>query len=113
MVEPQGRLRVLVLGYVVRRPLGGGVWPTLQYALGLLRLGHDVYFLEDSEDWGACYDPKRHVTDEDPTYGLEFAAKAFGRNELGNDGPTTTRTRRRGSGRARTASTTFARPRTC
>ncbi len=83
MVESQGRLRVLVLGYVVRRPLGGGVWPTLQYALGLLRLGHDVYLLEDSEDWGACYDPKRHVTDEDPTYGLEFAAKAFGRNELG------------------------------
>jgi hypothetical protein len=29
------RLRVLVLGYVVRRPLGGGVWPTLQYALDL------------------------------------------------------------------------------
>lgn len=73
------KLRILVLGYVVRRPLGGGAWPTLQYAMGLARLGHEVTFLEDSEDWGACYDPSRHVTDDDPTYGLQFAARAFQR----------------------------------
>jgi hypothetical protein len=77
------KLRILVLGYVVRRPLGGGVWPTIQYALGLQRLGHEVYFLEDSEDWGCCYDPSREVTDEDPTYGLRFAARVLQRNELG------------------------------
>lgn len=76
--------RVLVLGYIVRRPLGGGAWPTLQYALGLLQLGHDVYFVEDSEDWGMCYDPTRHVTDEDPTYGLRFAKEVFDRNGLGD-----------------------------
>lgn len=78
------KLRILVLGYVVRRPLGGGAWPTIQYALGLKRLGHEVYFLEDSEDWGACYDPTRHVTDEDPTYGLEFARRTFDRVGLGD-----------------------------
>ena len=77
-------MRILVLGYIVRRPLGGGAWPTLQYALGLQRLGHDVYFLEDSEDWGCCYDPTRHVTDEDPSYGLSFAAELFGRVGLGD-----------------------------
>lgn len=72
-------LRILVLGYVVRRPLGGGTWPTLQYALGLLRLGHDVWFLEDSEDYDFCYDPSRHVTDKDPTYGLAYANRVFER----------------------------------
>lgn len=72
-------LRILVLGYVVRRPLGGGTWPTLQYALGLLRLGHDVWFLEDSEDYDFCYDPSRHVTDKDPTYGLGYADRVFER----------------------------------
>ena len=77
------KLRILVLGYVVRRPLGGGAWPTMQYALGLKRLGHDVWFLEDSEDWGCCYDPSRHVTDEDPTFGLRFARIAFERTGLG------------------------------
>lgn len=83
MPERGERLRVLVLGYIVRRPLGGGAWPTLQYAIGLQQLGHDVYFLEDSEDWGACYDPSRHVTDEDPSYGLRFASELFAAQGLG------------------------------
>lgn len=78
---PGERLRIVVLGYVVRRPLGGGTWPFVQYALGLLRLGHDVYLVEDSEDYGCCYDPSRHVTDDDPTFGLRYAARVF--DELG------------------------------
>src|SRR5688572_23932997 len=41
------RLRILVLGYLVRGPLGGLAWHYVQYVLGLARLGHDVYFLED------------------------------------------------------------------
>lgn len=77
------KLRILVLGYIVRRPLGGGTWCSLQYALGLKRLGHDVYFLEDSEDYPCCYDPRRHVTDEDPTFGLKYAADVFDRTGLG------------------------------
>jgi len=77
------KLRILVLGYVVRCPLGGSAWPTLQYAMGLLRLGHGVWFLEDSEDYGACYDPSRHVTDEDPTFGLAWAKEVFDRVGLG------------------------------
>lgn len=71
------KLRVVVLGYVVRRPLGGGVWPTLQYCLGLQAMGHDVYFFEDSEDYPACYDPSRHVTDADPSFGLAYATSVF------------------------------------
>ena len=62
-----------MLGYAVRRPLGGGVWPTIQYAVGLQQLGHEVYYFEDSEDFPCCYDPTRHVTDTDPTYGLGYA----------------------------------------
>lgn len=85
MIEPAGdRLRVLVLGYLVRGPLGGLAWHHLQYVLGLHRLGHDVYFIEDSGDSPACYDPSRHVTDEDPGYGIRFAAAAFDRLGLGD-----------------------------
>lgn len=76
------RLRVVVLGYVVRCPLGGMAMHYLQYALGLARLGHDVYFIEDSDDnEECCYDPTRHVTGPDPTYGLSWATGVF--NELG------------------------------
>ncbi len=71
------RLRIVVLGYLVRGPLAGMAWHHLQYMMGLARLGHEVYFLEDSDDYPSCYDPQRHVTDEDPGYGLEFARQAF------------------------------------
>jgi hypothetical protein len=79
------RLRIVVLGYLVRGPLGGLAWHHLQYVMGLARLGHEVYFIEDSGDspW-CCYDPIRHITDADPAYGLEFAACAFSRAGLEN-----------------------------
>src|SRR5437667_6055820 len=80
-----GRLRIVVLGYVVRGPLGGMVWSNLQYLMGLARLGHDVYFVEDSNDYPSCYDPARDVVDADPSYGLAFAARRLGR--LGLRGP--------------------------
>jgi len=79
-----GRLRIIVLGYIVRGPLGGLVWHHLQYIMGLADLGHDVYFVEDSGDslW-CCYDPTRHITDTDPTYGLQLAKRTFERVGLG------------------------------
>ena len=76
-------LRIIVLGYVIRGPLGGMVWSNLQYLQGLAALGHDVYFLEDSDDYPSCYDPVRGVTDTDPAYGLGFAARVFERIGFG------------------------------
>jgi hypothetical protein len=54
----------------------------MQYVLGLLRLGHDAWFMEDSADNGSCYDPTRHVTDENATCGSQFAAKVFAAHGL-------------------------------
>jgi len=76
MTSP-GKMRVVVLGYIVRGPIGGLAWHHLQYVLGLARLGHDVLFVEDSDDYPSCYDPGRHVVDCDPSYGLRFATSAF------------------------------------
>jgi hypothetical protein len=72
-------LRVAVLGYIVRGPIGGMAWHHLHYVLGLARLGHDVRFVEDSDDYPGCYDPERGVVDENPACGLRFAAAAFDR----------------------------------
>jgi hypothetical protein len=82
-LSPASRLRIVVLGYLVRGPLGGLAWHHLQYVLGFARLGHDVYFVEDSDDYPACYDPARHVVGTDPSYGLEFTGQAFTRLGLG------------------------------
>ena len=83
-LSQSSKLRIIVLGYIVRRPLGGGVFPTLQYALGLKELGHDVWFFEDSEDFPCCYDPSRWVTDTDPSYGLRYAEDVLGKAGLGD-----------------------------
>ena len=71
------QLRIIVLGYLVRGPLGGFASYHLQYLLGLMRLGHDVYFVEDSDDYPGCYDPDTSDTITDPAYGLRFAERVF------------------------------------
>lgn len=54
-------------------------WHHLNYVLGLAGLGHDVYFMEDSDDYESCYDPSRHVVSTDPSFGLRYAADVFDR----------------------------------
>jgi hypothetical protein len=79
------RLRIIVLDSIVRLPMGGMAWHHLQYPMGLAALGHDVYSFGDSNDYPwSCYDPVRHVTDTNPSYGLGFAARTFERVELGD-----------------------------
>jgi hypothetical protein len=42
-------LRIIVTGLIAQHPqLGGMTWHYLQYVVGLKRLGHDVYYFEDS-----------------------------------------------------------------
>ena len=77
-------IRVVVLGYVVRGPLGGLAWHHLQYVAGLARLGHDVWFVEDSDEYPACYDPSNDSIGTDPAYGIDFAKRAFDRLDLGD-----------------------------
>ncbi|MBV9103836.1 MAG: hypothetical protein JO060_09600, partial [Candidatus Eremiobacteraeota bacterium] len=71
-------MRVLLLGYVVRGPIGGFAWSSLQYLMGLMKLGHDVYFLEDSgDDDECCYDPETSEMTNDPSFGLRYAEEIF------------------------------------
>ncbi|NQU10760.1 hypothetical protein HQ590_08220 [bacterium] len=79
-----GRGCLIVLGYVVRGPLGGMVWSNLQFLQGLMCLGYEVWFVEDSDDYPLCYDPQRDLTDTDPSYGLAFARTVFNRIGLGD-----------------------------
>lgn len=76
-------LRVVVLGYIVRGPMGGLAWHHLQYAAGLDQLGHDVLFVEDSDDYPACVHLDGRSLDTNPDEGLAFARRAFDRLGLG------------------------------
>lgn len=79
------RLRIIMLGYMVRGPLGGMTWANLHYLLGLKSLGHEVYFFEDSDCYASCYDPAKNVMDIDPTYGLKYAGDVLNKVGLGEN----------------------------
>ncbi len=78
-------MRIVVLGYIVRGPLGGLVWHHLQYVVGLKQMGHDVLFLEDSDDFAGCYNPETFETSIDPQYGLKFIKNIFDSLDLRNN----------------------------
>lgn len=42
------RKRIIVTGYMARCPIAGVIWQHLHYIIGLQRLGHEVFYLEDS-----------------------------------------------------------------
>src|SRR5262245_13470074 len=44
-------LRIVVTGQMAQYPLGGVTWFYLHYVLGFARLGHDVWYVEDSGQW--------------------------------------------------------------
>ena len=77
------RLRIVVLGYIVRGPLGGMTWHYLQYVLGLRRLGHEVLYVEDSgdDDW-SCYDPRTGAIGPDYSYGISYVSTVFKKADL-------------------------------
>src|SRR5881398_2739782 len=67
------RKRIVVMGFMGSMPIAGVVWQHIHYVVGLQRLGHDVFFIEDSAR--LPYNPETfEVTDE-----FDYAAKVLAR----------------------------------
>jgi hypothetical protein len=49
-------MKIVVTGLIATYPLGGVGWDYLAYVTGFRRLGHDVFYLEDTGQW--LYDPR-------------------------------------------------------
>jgi hypothetical protein len=105
-------LRIIVLGTIVRYPLGGMAWHYLQYVMGLIRLRHDVYFVEDSDDYPSCYHPDTYLLDTDPVTGFDLPKIPLTKLAWVIVGLITTPMLHAGSGPALHASEICARPRT-
>ena len=69
------RLRVIVLGTMGRIPFAGMAWEALNYVEGFRRLGHDVYYIEDSLDWP--FDPEQDTLTDDPRYTVNYIARVM------------------------------------
>lgn len=70
MMSRATRPIAVVTGMIATYPVGGVVWDYGQYALGLERLGFDVYYLEDTNNY--TYDPRLRKYTEDPSFGAHF-----------------------------------------
>jgi hypothetical protein len=70
-------LRIIVTGLVGLHPVGGVAWDYLHYVIGLARLGHDVYYYEDTWDWP--YHPVERQATADGSYSAQFLAGFFAR----------------------------------
>ncbi len=68
---------------MVRYPLGGMLSWTLQYLVGLHRLGHDVVLVERADHAYACYDPRLGTTGADCSHGVKVVADLLERFGLG------------------------------
>jgi hypothetical protein len=69
-------MRAIVTGMIASYPVGGVLWDYGQYALGLERMGFDVYYLEDT-GW-QTYNPKTGEYGADCSCALEFLPAALG-----------------------------------
>ena len=67
------RKRIVVMGFMGSMPIAGVIWQHIHYVVGMRRLGHDVFFIEDSAR--LPYNPETfEVTDE-----FDYAAKVLAR----------------------------------
>ena len=63
-------LKLVVVGTATSNPYAGLAWMHMQIVLGLMRLGHDVYYFEIASNWP--YDPVREGPVDDSNYALPY-----------------------------------------
>jgi hypothetical protein len=69
------RLRIVVTGLLAQYRLGAVTWEDLRHPLGLARMGHDVYYFEDSGQWP--YDPVEGGLAKKPDRNVRYSTDAI------------------------------------
>jgi hypothetical protein len=70
------RKRIVVMGFMGSCPIAGVIWQHIHYIVGLNRLGHDVYYIEDSAR--LPYNPETFEVNEDYGYAAKILARLAG-----------------------------------
>ena len=73
------RKRIVVMGFMGGMPIAGVIWQHIHYIVGLQRLGHDVYYIEDSAR--IPYNAQTFDTSDDYSYAAQVLAQLA--NEFG------------------------------
>ena len=67
------KLRLIVMGIMGRTPFAGVALESLHYLEGFRRLGHEVYYIEDTWEWP--YDPEKNTVTSDSSYTVNYIAR--------------------------------------
>ncbi|MDQ3621494.1 MAG: hypothetical protein M3463_03270 [Verrucomicrobiota bacterium] len=67
------RKKIVVMGFMAGCPIAGVVWQHIHYIAGLQRLGHEVYYIEDSAR--LPYDPSTYEVTNDYAYAVKTLAR--------------------------------------
>ena len=67
------RKRLVVMGFMGGMPIAGVIWQHIHYIVGLQRLGHDVYYIEDTAR--LPYNPETYEV----TYDFSYTARLLGK----------------------------------
>ena len=70
-------MRIVVTGLIAAYPLGGVGWDYLAYVSGFRRLGHEVFYLEDTGQW--LYDPRAGTFTDDVSRNARHLAGTLSR----------------------------------
>ncbi len=70
-------MRIVVTGLIATYPLGGVAWDYEAYVSGFRRLGHDVFYLEDTGQW--LYDPRIGSFTDDAGFQSAYLAETLSR----------------------------------
>jgi hypothetical protein len=66
-------MKLVVLGIMGRSPFAGVAWQALHYLEGFRRLGHEVFYVEDTGTWP--YDAELNTITDDCQYPLAYIAR--------------------------------------
>ncbi len=69
----KNKRKIIVLGMAGRTPFAGVAWQVLHYLEGFRRLGHEVYYIEDTLHWP--FDLDKNATTDDSRYTVSYIAR--------------------------------------
>ena len=67
------RKKIIVLGFMGGMPIAGVIWQHIHYMVGLQRLGHEVYYVEDTLNYP--YDPVAFNVSDDYSYAVRTLSR--------------------------------------
>ena len=69
--------KIILLGFIGKIPIAGVIWQHIHYIVGLQRLGHEPYYVEERSSYP--YNPTTRDFSDNSSYAVQTLAMLAGR----------------------------------